>query len=166
MFSDGLGADSKQRLQRIFCDRPHQLLVVGVGTESDEEGLAPLERKSLQATGCETPAVIIMALTVDDGDVRQHQPAHQQPLREWWKTAPCPGWTVAIPWSFVCLALFLMWFRKGWTLTWAWLLLPLVLGSTPARPRPGRGATCKQSHSRAALVRRPVADRMTSRGAC
>ncbi|MDH3900843.1 MAG: hypothetical protein OEU51_07340, partial [Gammaproteobacteria bacterium] len=35
------------------------------------------------------------------------------------------------PLVFVCLALFLMWFRKGWTLTWAWLLLPLALGGAP-----------------------------------
>jgi Ca-activated chloride channel homolog len=29
------------------------------------------------------------------------------------------------------MALALMWFRKGWTLTWAWLLLPVLLSGNP-----------------------------------
>ena len=41
----------------------------------------------------------------------------------------------ALPWLdsgypliFPAMALFLMWFRRGWTLTWTWLLVPLLLG--------------------------------------
>jgi Ca-activated chloride channel family protein len=44
----------------------------------------------------------------------------------------------ALPWLdsgypliFPAMALFLMWFRKGWTLTWGCILLPLVLGGIP-----------------------------------
>jgi len=45
----------------------------------------------------------------------------------------------ALPWLdsgyvlvFPAMALFLMWFRRGWTLTWAWLLMPLLLAGNPA----------------------------------
>ena len=57
----------------------------------------------------------------------------------------------ALPWLdsgyplvFVGLALFILRFRKGWTITWAWLLVPLLLGSGPgtaiAQEQPQNGA--------------------------
>jgi len=62
----------------------------------------------------------------------------------------------ALPWLdsgyplvYVCLALFLMWFRKGWTLTWAWLLVPLLLIGNPtpvlAEEEPAASNTTLQS---------------------
>lgn len=130
LFSDGLGADSKRAFSEYFADRPHQLLVVGIGTESNEEGLAPLERKSLQQLAADTGGHY-QDLTVDDGDVRRINRrinSHYVVVED----SALPWLDSGYPLVFVCLALFLMWFRKGWTLTWAWLLLPLALGSTPA----------------------------------
>ena len=129
LFSDGLGADSKRAFDEYFADRPHQLLVVGVGTEGNEEGLAPLERKSLQQLAADTGGHY-QDLTVDDGDVRRINRrinSHYVVVED----SALPWLDSGYPLVFVCLALFLMWFRKGWTLTWAWLLLPLALGGAP-----------------------------------
>jgi len=48
----------------------------------------------------------------------------------------------ALPWLdsgyglvFPAMALFLMWFRRGWTLTWSWLLVPLLLAQAPGPAR-------------------------------
>ena len=130
LFSDGLGADSKRAFSEYFADRPHQLLVVGIGTEGNEEGLAPLERKSLKELAADTGGHY-QDLTVDDGDVRRINRrinSHYVVVED----SALPWLDSGYPLVFVCLALFLMWFRKGWTLTWAWLLLPLALGSAPA----------------------------------
>ncbi|MDH5172460.1 MAG: VWA domain-containing protein, partial [Gammaproteobacteria bacterium] len=48
MFTDGLGSDSAGAFEQWFKQSGDQLLVVGVGTEREEEGLAPLERRSLE----------------------------------------------------------------------------------------------------------------------
>ena len=129
LFSDGLGSDSKRAFVDYFADRPHQLLVVGVGTEGNEEGLAPLERKSLRQLAADTGGHY-QDLTVDDGDVRRINRrinSHYVVVED----SALPWLDSGYPLVFVCLALFLMWFRKGWTLTWGWLLLPLALAGNP-----------------------------------
>ncbi|MDE0930581.1 MAG: VWA domain-containing protein, partial [Halioglobus sp.] len=129
MFSDGLGAESGQAFESYFLTHPHQLLVVGVGSENEESGIAPLERESLKALATNANGVYL-SLTVDDADVRQlnrHVESHYTVTQD-----------SALPWLdsgyflvFPAMGLFLMWFRRGWTLTWMWLILPAVLSSTP-----------------------------------
>ena len=60
----------------------------------------------------------------------------------------------ALPWLdsgyallFPAMALWLMWFRRGWTLTWSWLLVPLLLAQ---RPAPAQAAEEAQQRWRAA----------------
>jgi Ca-activated chloride channel family protein len=129
MFSDGLGAESGQAFESYFLTHPHQLLVVGVGSENEESGIAPLERESLKALATNANGVYL-SLTVDNADVRQlnrHVESHYTVTQD-----------SALPWLdsgyllvFPAMGLFLMWFRRGWTLTWMWLILPAVLSSTP-----------------------------------
>ena len=129
MFSDGLGAESGQAFESYFLTHPHQLLVVGVGSEDEEPGIAPLERESLSALATEANGVYL-SLTIDDADVRQlnrHVESHYTVTQD-----------SALPWLdsgyflvFPAMGLFLMWSRRGWTLTWMWLILPAVLSSTP-----------------------------------
>lgn len=131
LFADGLGADSKSTFASYFAANSHQLLVVGMGTESTDEGVAPLERKSLEQLAADTGGDYI-ELTVDNRDVRNinrkinsHYVIVDDAALPWLDS----GYLLVFP----AMALFLMWFRKGWTLTWAWLLLPLLLvGGTPA----------------------------------
>ena len=130
MFTDGLGADSGSAFSTYFTTRPHQLLVVGVGTERTGEGLAPLERKGLEQLATDADGAYI-SLSVDDRDVRRINrqiDSHFVVVED----SALPWLDSGYPLVFPAMALFLMWFRKGWTLTWAWLLLPIMLGGTPA----------------------------------
>ena len=131
LFTDGLGSNSRQAFERYFDTHSHQLVVVGVGTANNEEGAIPLEDKSLQALADRVDGHYIK-LSVDDADMRRvdrRVDNHYVVVED----SALPWLDSGYPLVFPALALFLMWFRKGWTLTWAWLLLPLVL-ATPAPP--------------------------------
>ncbi|MCB1699413.1 MAG: VWA domain-containing protein [Halioglobus sp.] len=130
LFTDGLGAGSARAFESWFERSGDQLLVVGVGTQTEETGLAPLERKALEQLA-DASNGSYLDLTVDDSDVRRlnrridsHFVVIQDSALPWLDSG---YWLV-----FPAMALFLMWFRRGWTLTWAWLLLPLLLASSPA----------------------------------
>lgn len=127
LFTDGLGGDSLQIFERYFSNHPHQLIVVGVGREDEAPGVAPLERESLETLADDTNGTYI-SLSIDDADVRQidrrvnrHFVVVQDRALPWLDSG--------YPLVFPAMALFLMWFRKGWTLTWALLLVPLLLSS-------------------------------------
>ena len=129
MLTDGLGADSRRAFEDYFSSHPHQLLVVGVGAEDEEPGVAPLERKTLEALAADANGVYV-SLTIDDGDVSQLNrriDSHYVVVED----SALPWLDSGYPLVFPAMALFLMWFRKGWTLTWACLLLPVVLSSAP-----------------------------------
>jgi Ca-activated chloride channel family protein len=132
LFADGAGADSAAAFSDYFSQRPHQLLVVGVGTKTEENGMIPLEQDALEELA-DTAGGRFLELSVDDSDVRRmHRlvESHYVVVDD-----------NALPWLdsgylllFPTMALFLLWFRKGWTLTWSWLLLPLVLNSVSPAP--------------------------------
>jgi Ca-activated chloride channel family protein len=129
IFTDGLGADSSGAFKQYFDDSTHQLLVVGMGSEDEAPGLAPLERQSLEQLAAQSGGAYI-TLTVDDSDVRRldrridsHYIVVEDRALPWLDS----GYALVFP----AMALFLLWFRKGWTLTWSCILLPLVLGMPP-----------------------------------
>jgi len=147
MFADGLGADSHQAFSDYFSANPHQLLVLGVGTAAEQENLLPLERKSLQQLAADTGGGYL-DLTVDDRDMRRID----RRIDSYYvvvEDSALPWLDSGYPLVYVCLALFLMWFRKGWTLTWAWLLVPLLLAGNPnpalAEEEPAVSNTALQS---------------------
>ena len=129
MFTDGLGSNSAAAFGDYFESTGYQLLVVGVGTDQQKEGLAPLERRSLEQLASETGGSYF-DLTVDDADVRRlnrkinsHYVIIEDSALPWLDS----GYVLVFP----AMALFLMWFRRGWTLTWTWLLVPLLLAGSP-----------------------------------
>jgi Ca-activated chloride channel family protein len=81
---------------------------------------------------------------VDDSDVRRIQ----RKIDSYYvvvEDSALPWLDSGYPLVFPALALFLLWFRKGWTLTYAWLAVPLVLAGSPspavaADDRPGAAA--------------------------
>jgi Ca-activated chloride channel family protein len=100
-----------------------------VGTESDEEGLVPLERRSLEKLA-DAAGGHYISLTLDDADVRSLQrriDSHYVVVDD----DALPWLDSGYPLVFVCLGLFLMWFRKGWTIAYAWVLIPLMLTAVP-----------------------------------
>ena len=130
MFTDGAGADTQQAFDAYFSQRAHQLLVVGVGKEEPLEGIAPLERRTLEELAAASGGKYI-AMSIDDSDVRRldrqinsHYVIIDDNALPWLDS----GYELIFP----AMALFLMWFRRGWTLTWAWMVLPLLLSTTPA----------------------------------
>lgn len=131
LFTDGPGADSAQAFERYFSERPHQLVIVGTGTENVSTGNAPLEKAALQALTRRAGGHYV-DLTVDERDMRRvnrridsHFVVRQDSALPWHDS----GYLLLFP----AAALFLLWFRRGWTLTWSVVLLPLVL----ATPAPG-----------------------------
>lgn len=133
MFADGTGADSEQAFSAYFGDHPHQLLVVGVGSLDVPEGEITLERDALRdlASGASGSYA---DLTIDDADMRRvnRRIESHYVIRD---DSALPWLDSGYPLVFPAMVLFLMWFRKGWTLTWAWLLVPLLLVSQPAPVR-------------------------------
>ncbi len=129
MFTDGLGSDSAADFESYFDASTDQLLIVGVGTLGEEEGLAPLERRSLEQLASATGGSY-WDISVDDSDVRRlnrridsHYVVIENSALPWLDS----GYVLVFP----AMALFLMWFRRGWTLTWGWLLLPWLLAGNP-----------------------------------
>jgi Ca-activated chloride channel family protein len=129
LIGDGLGSDSHQAYKDYFSTSPHQLLVLGVGTGNTEDGNIPLESKALERLASESGGSYIEQ-TVNDTDVKRinKQIDNHFVIME---NSALPWLDGGYPLVFPAMALFLMWFRKGWTLTWAWLLLPLLLISVP-----------------------------------
>jgi Ca-activated chloride channel family protein len=129
MFADGPGAESEAVFRDYFKRHHHQLVVVGVGTEREEAGLAPLERPALERLANQSGGSY-SELTVDDSDMR-HLDRRIDSYYVVVDDEALPWLDSGYPLVFPILALFLMWFRRGWTLTWSWLLLPLLLACPP-----------------------------------
>ncbi len=125
LFTDGLGSDSLGEFERYFARRPHQLLVLGIGADTAADGSFPLERDALEELA-DTAGGEYFELSIDASDVRRIDRAvgrHYSPVDD-----------AALPWLdagygliFPAMAIFLLWFRKGWTLAWLWLACPLLL---------------------------------------
>jgi Ca-activated chloride channel family protein len=125
LFADGHGADSRAAFADYFTTRPHQLLVVGVGSEQPGAGLLPLERRDLERLADDSGGRYY-PLTVDDSDMRRISrriDSHYVIVDD----DALPWLDSGYPLVFACLGIFLLWFRKGWTITWAWLLAPWLL---------------------------------------
>lgn len=130
LIGDGLGSDTIRAFGEYFEANDHQLLVLGVGTAGDEDGLVPLERSSLEALADRAGGRYLDA-TIDDTDVRALErriESHYVVIDD----DALPWLDSGYPLVLLCLPLWLLWFRKGWTIAWSWLLLPLALAGTPA----------------------------------
>ena len=133
MLTDGLGANSDSTFSKYFSTRPHQLLVLGVGTESSgddaADDLIPLEKEALKALASNAGGRYL-DLSVNNADVKRidalvdsHYLVVEDSALPWLDS----GYALLFP----AMALFLMWFRRGWTLNWSWLLVPLLLLQSP-----------------------------------
>ncbi len=130
LFTDGLGLRQRRRLRDATLQTPATSCWSSAWAPSgQEEGLAPLERRALEQLASAAGGSYL-DLTVDDSDVRQlnrridsHFVVIEDSALPWLDS----GYLLVFP----AMALFLMWFRRGWTLTWAWLLLPLLLAGSP-----------------------------------
>lgn len=116
LVTDGVSDATIGAFSEWFDTRPHQLLVLGIGTENPAGNAAPLETAQLEELAAGAGGRY-REITIDDSDVRWVQgrvDAHYVITDD-----------SAVPWLdggywlvFPCLALFILWFRRGWTLQW------------------------------------------------
>ena len=135
LFADGLGSDSSAPLARYFSNSPHQLLVIGTGTtepkSAQDDQFVPLEKESLKDLA-KASGGRYLDMTLNNADmvrantlVNRHYRVIDDNALPWLDS----GYGLVFP----AMALFLMWFRRGWTLSWSWLLIPFL---TLAQPTP------------------------------
>lgn len=135
LLTDGVAKATENAFRNWFDARPHQLLVWGIGSEAAGEGDAPLETRSLKNLASAAGGRYI-SLTIDDSDARainRRVDAHYVVTDD-----------NAVPWLdsgywlvFPCIALFLLWFRRGWTLQWALAGLLVLGGMSPQQASAG-----------------------------
>lgn len=125
LFGDGVGSDTQEAFTRYFETSQNQLMIMGIGTQNTDEGLIPLEQRALKELASVSGGRYI-EMTVNDRDVNRinrriesHFVVNQDSALPWLDSG--------YPLVFPAMALFLMWFRRGWTLTWVWIVMPLIL---------------------------------------
>ncbi len=143
VIADGSGPNSIDAFEKYFAAKPHQLIVLGIGSEkaaSDsalERGFIPLQRDTLKSLA-KAGEGYYQQTTLDKVDVRRinrrvkdHLLDVDDDSRPWVDM----GCYLIFPFALV----FLLWFRKGWTLQWCLLAGVLVAGTswTPAASAEG-----------------------------
>jgi Ca-activated chloride channel family protein len=125
MVTDGLGARSPELLKSWCRDRDYQLIVYGFGDPSLSQSTVPLEREALMnlASSCNGK---YYDATIDPGDVDAIAGALTDAFRIVDDEA-LPWRDNGYPLVFPMLALALLWFRRGWTRLWIWLLVPCLV---------------------------------------
>ncbi len=132
LITDGVSASSAADFASYFSSRPHQLLVWGIGSNTVEEGQIPLEHEALKqlASGAGGRYIDLSLDKSDIGLIARRIASHYVVIDD--EAIPWldSGYWLVLP----TLALFALWFRKGWTLQWALpALLVLSMGSPQAR---------------------------------
>lgn len=124
VIADGAGPESVDAFEQYFADKPHQLLVLGIGSEQEDvesdaapdSGFVPLQRDTLKALA-KSGSGYYQQSTLDKVDVQRinrrvnsHLLDVDDDSRPWVDM----GYYLIFPFALV----FLLWFRKGWTLQW------------------------------------------------
>ena len=138
LIGDGVSPNTGKAFSNYFSERQHQLLVMGIGTDSSAEaGTAvdevylPLETAALKKLASNNGGYY-QSLTLEKDDVKSLNRRIDNYLvivedgsRPWVDA----GYYLLFPMAL----LMLLWFRKGWTLHWC---LVLVFISSLASPAP------------------------------
>jgi Ca-activated chloride channel family protein len=139
LIGDGVSPQTHTDFRQYFSTRQHQLLVLGIGTETSKanEGddsddiLIPLERGTLQKLAGENGGVY-QSLTLNKDDVRSlnrrinsHLVIVDDGSRPWVDEGYYLLYLLAL--------IMLLWFRRGWTLHWS-IVLVVVTGLTSPPP--------------------------------
>ncbi len=129
LLGDGVSPQTRPQFKQYFDLQPHQLLILGVGLElSDSDQppdqrvvVTPLEVQALQQLAADAGGYY-QALSLDQSDVSRLNRRINNYL-----VIVDDG---SLPWLdagyyllYPLALLFLLWFRKGWTLHWCLLLL-------------------------------------------
>ncbi len=135
MIGDGVSPRSNADFNKYFSSQSHQLLVLGVGSNSlaaaEDNVYLPLESAALKKLASNSDGYY-QALTVDKEDVTKLNRRINNYLvivddgsRPWVDA----GYYLLFPIAFIML----LWFRKGWTLHWC---IALIVVSSLMLPLP------------------------------
>lgn len=123
---DGFSSQTRNDFKDYFSEHADQLLILGMGqshTANNKENNAsfiPLEETAMQAIAADNNGHYIYA-TYDAKDVNQinqYIERHFVDVDDDFSPWQEPGYYLIFP----LMALFLLWFRKGWTLYWSFFL--------------------------------------------
>jgi Ca-activated chloride channel family protein len=123
LLTDGVSDATESIFNDWFSQRQHQLLILGVGLAQPpaDSNVAPLEESALRDLA-DTTSGRYIDLSIDKKDIsgiNRMVDAHFVIADD--KTVP---WLDSGYWLvFPCLLVFSLWFRKGWTLHWSFVLL-------------------------------------------
>lgn len=125
LLTDGLGAASQPLIEAWCRSHDHRLLILGLGDPSPDQSDVPLDRSALQdlADSC---GGIYFDTSVDSSDVDRIVASLSDSYRVVDDEA-LPWLDSGYPLIFPMLCVALLWFRRGWTRLWLYLLLPLNL---------------------------------------
>lgn len=120
LITDGMVPTAINAYQQYFANSPHQLLVLGVG-DAKREATIPLDERSLKELASKTGASLNL-LTIDSQDIEglvnqieRHMQISSDSIMPWEDM----GYYLLFP----ILFLLLLWFRKGWLVHWAVVLV-------------------------------------------
>ncbi len=140
VIADGSGPNSSSAFQKYFAAKSHQLIVLGVGSDAAADAadgsFVPLQADTLKALA-KAGAGYYQQITLDKADVQRinrrvnsHLLDVDDDFRPWLDM----GYYLVFPFAIV----YLLWFRKGWTLQWCLAgALVTSLSFTPAADAAG-----------------------------
>jgi Ca-activated chloride channel family protein len=132
--ADSIGPRTEQAYSDYFSQNDHQLLVLGIGRQAGDKGIGdkdiPLQREALKSLA-RAAGGYYQDLSLDTGDVErlnrrinQHLLNVEDSSRPWVDF----GYYLLFPLAFI----FLIGFRKGWTLHWGLAaVIVLAAGTSP-----------------------------------
>ncbi len=120
VIADGAGPQSVAAFDQYFASKPHRLIVLGIGRDATDgtadASFIPLQRNSLKALA-KAGAGNYQQATVDKADVQhinRRINSHLLDVDDDFHPWVDMGYYLIFPFAIV----FLVWFRKGWTLQW------------------------------------------------
>jgi Ca-activated chloride channel family protein len=129
LVTDGVGPATQEAFADYFAGNQHLLLVLGVGLGADDEGISedtiPMQRDALIQLA-RAGNGYYQALSIDDSDMRRINGRINNHLLNV-DDSDRPWVDFGYYLTFPLALLFLLWFRKGWTLHWC-LAAVLVFG--------------------------------------
>ena len=141
---DGFGSQSRQAFSHYFSDHGQQLIIWGAGktrkqlSEEQQQTISPLEAESLQLIASDNAGNYI-PMTIDSVDVEKiNRLVDRQFVDVNDKFAPWQDQGYYL--VFVLLPIFLLWFRRGWTLHWGFVLAIGLFSATPNPAHAGDNA--------------------------
>ena len=132
---DGFGGQTSEMFENYFKANQHQLIILGVGKtqqqlSTDEQlDIVPLERNALQDIASKNGGYYIQS-TTDTQDVttiNNYVDRYFVDVDDEYSPWQDQGYYLV----FLLMPLFLLWFRRGWTVHWGFLLFITLSAGTP-----------------------------------